>query len=212
MILTTIFFSVDAIALPLLNEHYGYTVALGSVAMWFAAALFAAILLPKGPTGTKPGSGPRISNPGGRPIVAAAALLGAFLMELSVFAVWGFLERVGRADGLSDEQVGFAIGIGVLGGLPGGLAPAIIGARFGRISRITLSAIMLVASYVVLASGLHMMGYVLWITILNVGWVLGLTYYMSLTVAHDPDGRYTRLMAFSQMLAAGVGPDVQRLP
>ena len=66
MILTTIFFSVDAIALPLLNEHYGYTVALGSVAMWFAAALFAAILLPKGPTGTKPGSGPRISNPGGR--------------------------------------------------------------------------------------------------------------------------------------------------
>ena len=117
-------------------------------------------------------------------------------MELSVFAVWGFLERVGRADWLSDEQVGFAIGIGVLGGLPGGLAPAIIGARFGRISMITLSAIMLVASYVVLASGLHMMGYVLWITILNVGWVLGLTYYMSLTVAHDPDGRYTRLMAF----------------
>ena len=138
--------------------------------------------------------------------MGAAALLGAFLLQLSIFAVWGFLERIGRGDGLSDEQIGYGIGIGVLGGIPGGLLPAVIGDRFGRISMIAISAVMLVASYAAFARDLHMAGYVFWITILNIGWVLGLTYYMGLTVMHDPDGRFTRLIPFSQILSAGVGP------
>jgi hypothetical protein len=206
MVLQTSFFSVDAMVLPVLNEHFGYVIAIGSATVWFAAAMLGAVWLPDGPGGPNAPVGAHIGNPAARPIVGAAALLGAFLLQLSVFAVWGFLERIGRSDGLSDEQIGYGIGIGVLGGIPGGLLPAVIGERFGRISMITISAFMLVASYAAFASHLHMTGYVLWITILNVGWVLGLAYYMGLTVMHDPDGRLTRLIPFSQILAAGVGP------
>ncbi len=218
MVLQTTFFSIDAMLLPVLNEHFGYTVAIGSATAWFAAAVLASIWLPGGPntsaeSGTLANSGasgatpsPHIGKPGARSIVSAAALLGAFLLQLSIFAVWGFLERIGRADGLSAEQIGFGIGIGVLGGIPGGLLPAVIGDRFGRIGMIAISALMLDVSYAAFATDLHMLGYVLWITILNVGWVLGLTYYMGLTVMHDPDGRFTRLIPFSQILSAGVGP------
>jgi hypothetical protein len=206
MVLTTLFFSADAILVPVLNEHFGYALAVGSASIWFGVALVAAMFLPAASGRGGSAAGPSISNLAARPIVATAALLGAFLMQLSIFAVWGFLERVGRIDGLSDAQVGYGIGIGVLGGIPGGLLPAMLGVRFGRISMITLSASMLVASYIALGTSLHMMGYVLWITVLNVGWVLGLIYYMGLTVSEDPDGRYTRLMPFSQMFAAGMGP------
>ena len=206
MVLQTAFFSVDAMVLPILNAHFGYALTIGSATVWFAAALLAAIWLPAGPGGPDAPGAAHIGNPDARPIVGAAALLGAFLLQLSIFAVWGFLERIGRSDGLSDEGIGFGIGIGVLGGIPGGLLPAVIGDRFGRISMITISALMLVASYAAFASDLHMAGYIFWITILNVGWVLGLTYYMGLTVMHDPDGRFTRLIPFSQILSAGVGP------
>jgi hypothetical protein len=120
--------------------------------------------------------------------------------------VWGFLERVGRNNGLSDEQIGYGIGIGVLGGIPGGLLPTVVGERFGRIGMIALSSVLLVASYVALGRGLNMTGYVVWIAVLNVGWVMGLTYYMGLTVSHDPDGRLTRLMPLGQFLAQGLGP------
>ncbi len=206
MVLQTCFFSVDAMILPPLNERYGYGIAVGSASLWFFAALIAAFWLPAGiDSANRPAAAHR-RQAGARPLVSAAALFGAFLLQLSIFAVWGFLERIGRADGLTDEQIGYAIGIGVLGGIPGGLLPAVIGERFGRLSMIVLSGIMLVASYLALSGALHMSGYLLWIGIMNVGWVLGLAYYMGLTVRHDPDGRMTRLMPFSQILSAGVGP------
>lgn len=206
MILQTIFFSVDAMILPVLNGYFGYAIAIGSATAWFAASLIAAFWLPAGPVGAGPSAIPKARIEFARPVVGIAALLGAFLLQLSIFAVWGFLERIGRMDGLSDEQIGVGIGLGVLGGIPGGLLPAVVGERFGRLSMIAISAVILVASYVAFSQPLGMSGYVAWITILNVGWVLGLTYYMGLTVAHDADGRLTRLIPFSQILAAGAGP------
>jgi cyanate permease len=168
--------------------------------------LIAAFWLPAGPPQGRSLTEASIRNAAAKPIIGATALLGAFLLQLSIFAVWGFLERIGRSNGLSDEQIGYGIGIGVLGGIPGGVFPAFVGERFGRVSMIALSTLILVASYVALGGRLAMTGYILWILILNVGWVLGLTYYMGLTVIHDPDGRFTRLIPFSQILAAGAGP------
>ena len=206
MVLQTSFFSIDAMILPPLNERFGYGIAVGSASLWFLGALIAAFWLPAGADTMNRPAAIHQRQAGARPLVGAAALLGAFLLQLSIFAVWGFLERIGRGDGLSEEQIGYAIGIGVLGGIPGGLLPAVIGERFGRLSMIVLSGVMLVSSYVALSGMLHMTGYLLWIGIMNIGWVLGLAYYMGLTVRHDPDGRMTRLMPFSQILSAGVGP------
>lgn len=206
MVLQTSFFSIDAMILPPLNDRFGYGIAVGSASFWFFAALIAAFWLPAGIDAMNRPATLHQRQAGARPLVGAAALLGAFLLQLSIFSVWGFLERIGRGDGLSEEQIGYAIGIGVLGGIPGGLLPAVIGERFGRLSMIVLSGVLLVASYVALSGMLHMTGYLLWIGIMNVGWVLGLAYYMGLTVRHDPDGRMTRLIPFSQILSAGVGP------
>jgi hypothetical protein len=206
MVLQTAFFSIDAMVLPVLNEHYGYVIAIGSATAWFAASAVAAFWLPAGPFRDVTATAPKIGSPTAKPWVGAAALLGAFLLQMSIFAVWGFLERIGRADGLTDEQIGYGIGIGVLGGIPGGLLPAVIGERFGRIGMIAFSAVLLVASYAAFNRHLGLLGYTGWITALNVGWVLGLTYYMGLTVANDRDGRLTRLIPFSQILSAGAGP------
>ena len=204
MVLQTAFFSLDAMVLPVLNERYGYVIAIGSATAWFAASAVAAFWLPAGPF--REATAPKIGSATAKPWIGAAALLGAFLLQMSIFAVWGFLERIGRTDGLSDEQIGFGIGIGVLGGIPGGLLPAVIGERFGRIGMIAVSAVLLVASYAAFSRNLGMLGYTGWITALNVGWVLGLTYYMGLTVANDRDGHLTRLIPFSQILSAGAGP------
>ena len=211
MVVTTSFFSIDAMLLPVVGEHYGYVAAVASSAIWFLAAMLAGFGLPqgRGAGAAAPCAGAAASS--AQPLVGAAALLGAFLLQLSIFAVWGFLERIGRNNGLTDEQIGYGIGIGVLGGIPAALLPAIVGDRFGRISMIALATVLLVASFFAFDRPLGMTGYTAWITVLNIGWVLGLVYYMGLTVAHDRDGRLARLMAFSQFLAAGVGPTCSAL-
>jgi hypothetical protein len=45
-VLTTLFFSADAILVPVLNEHFGYALAVGSASIWFGVALVAAMFLP----------------------------------------------------------------------------------------------------------------------------------------------------------------------
>jgi MFS family permease len=211
MVLTTSFFSVDAMLLPVLIDQYGYAIAVGSGAIWFLAAMLAGAWLPAGPGAGSDARDAPPANRSARPIVGMTALLGGFLLQLSIFSVWGFLDSVGRNDGLTGEQIGYGIGIGVLGGIPAALVPAIVGDRYGRISMIAVSTVLLAASYFALERQLTFPAYVFWIAVMNIGWVLGLVYYMGLTVAHDPNGRFARLMTFTQFLAAGVGPTCSAL-
>jgi hypothetical protein len=51
-------------------------------------------------------------------------------------------------------------------------------------------------------------GFMVCVGLIKIGWVVGLPYYMALTVVHDPVGRFTRLMPFAQVLSAALGPAV----
>ena len=205
MMLQTAFISAAAFALAQLAINFGYFTAIASGAALFVATILAATWLPKNATRLS-ANAPQPSQHHHNRLLASAGLVGSFLLQLSVFAVWGFLERVGRRDGLSNTLVDNAIGIGVLGGILGGLLPAVIGARFGRNVMIALATVLLVFSYAGLSREMNWVSYVGWVTLLNVGWVLGITYYMGLAVRHDPDGRFTRLLPFAQVLGAGAGP------
>ena len=205
MVLQTSLMSVGAFVLSRVAATAGYSVAIASAAVWFVAPIVAALWMPKDNPVVRTGV-PAANRIHGNRTLASAGLAGSFLLQLSVFAVWGHLERVGRHDGLSDTLTGDAIGIGVLGGILGGLLPAVIGARFGRIAMIALATALLVGGYVALLRELGWTYYVVGITTMNVGWVLGLIYYMGLTAQHDPDGTFTRLLPFVQVFGAGVGP------
>ncbi len=205
MMLQTAFISAGAFALAKLAVNFGYFTAIASGAAWFVAAMFATAWLPKNTTRLC-ANAPLPNQQHRNRLLASAGLVGSFLLQLSVFAVWGFLERVGRRDGLSNTLVDNAIGIAVLGGILGGLLPAVIGARFGRIFMIAVATVLLVVSYAGLSRETNWVSYVGWVTALNVGWVLGLTYYMGLAVRHDPDGRFTRLLPFAQVLGTAAGP------
>jgi MFS family permease len=204
-VLQTVFMSIDAIMLPTVVRHFGYVVGVSSGSAWFAAAIVAARWLPK-ETAPVVARAPQENAPDRNYAVGVGALIGSFLLELSVFAVWGFMERVGRRNGISDELVGYAIAIGVLGGIPGGLLPAVVGARFGRLKMVGAATVLLIVSYAALVHDLGWLSYSVWVTVLNLGWVLGIVYYMGLAVHNDPDGRFTRLLPFAQTLGTAVGP------
>lgn len=204
-VLQTIFMSMDAMVLPTLVSHFGYVVGIVSGSGWFVAALMTAQWLP-GDQVRFASKSAQLHAADRSYAVGIGALVGSFLLELSVFAVWGFLERIGRRNGISDELIGYAIAIGVLGGIPGGLFPATVGARFGRLKMVSAATLLLILSYIVLAHKLGWMSYSIWITVLNIGWVLGLVYYMGLAVHNDPDGRLTRLVPFAQTFGTAVGP------
>jgi hypothetical protein len=204
--LQTVLISIDAIVLPTLVSHYGYLVGIASGAGWFVAALLAAQWLPADMHPMMASRTLQDSTADRNYALGIAALIGSFLLEVSVFAVWGFLERVGRGNGISDEHIGYALSIGVLGGIPGGLLPAAAGARFGRLKMVGLSTLLLVVSYGALVQRLGWLSYTAWITTLNFGWVMGIVYYMGLAARNDPNGRFTRMLPFMQISGTAVGP------
>ena len=44
--------------------------------------------------------------------------------------------------------------------------------------------------------------------LMNVGWNLALSYYMSSVVAHDPTGRLTRMVGSLQVISAAAAPTI----
>jgi hypothetical protein len=191
---------------PWLTRQFGYVAAIGSDAWWLIAALIAACWLPGNAGSTDSPQARHDAPAGARPVMGAAALFGGFLLQLSAYAVWGFLAQVGRQDGFSDTSIGYAIGLGSIAGTPAGLLPMILGARFGRIPLIGGATVALIASFVALAGHLGLTGFMVCVALINVGWVVGLPYFMALTVVHDPDGRFTRLLPFAQIASAALGP------
>lgn len=205
MVLQTVFIAVGSVIVPRLSGAYGYATAVLSGIVWLAVAAPAALALPKG-TSHAHASAPHPGGPSPNRIVGVAALAGLFLLVLSVFSVWGFLERIGLASGLSDDRIGYALGLGSLGGLIGGGIPMAIGARLGRVSMTIAATVLVVGSFIGLTHPHGWAWYAACVLALNTGLILGLTYYMGLAVQHDSDGRLTRLLPFTQALGASAGP------
>jgi hypothetical protein len=191
---------------PWVTQRFGYVAAIGSDAWWLLAALIAVCWLPGAAGTTGSPQARHVAPVGARSVIGAAALFGGFLLQLSAYAMWGFLAQVGRQDGFSDTSIGYTIGLGSIVGTPAGLLPMILGARFGRIPMIGGATVALIASFVALAGHLSSTGFLLSVALINAGWVVGLPYFMALTVAHDPDGRFTRLLPFAQISSAALGP------
>lgn len=206
----TLVFALMAAVVPQLAEHLGGGVALGVITGWFALAWWACGVLPRQlEVGEAVLSGPAAC---GSAAVGIAALLGMLCLQFSIYAVWGFVDGLAGEQGLDAAQVGWAVSLGLLGGLPGAGLPSLLGRRVGRLPMILVGSLCVALSVVLLARGVaHAAGLAGVVFLMNFGWVLALTYYMAAVVTHDPDGRLARLISVVQVSSAASAPTLLSL-
>lgn len=210
LLLQTSIFALMAAVLPLLAAYAGFVGAMLVLALWYLLAAFACHFLPRhvGPVQASsamlPDAGPASFG--------VAALAGMLCLQVAIYAVWGFIDGIAGGDGLSSIEVGWAVGIGLLGGLPGAALPSLLGNRCGRLPMILLGSLCVALAVWLLGAGVHsgerLAGVVF---LMNFGWVLALSYYMAAVVSHDSSGRLTRLVSVVQVTSAAFAPTVLSL-
>jgi MFS family permease len=207
LFLQTLLFAAFASVLPVIADRYGLSMAINALAAWFAVIVLICHWLPDvravAPVATEqvvqhaPGSGK----------VGLYALAGMLCLQLGIYSVWGFLENLAVEGGVDPVDVGWALGLGLLGGLPGSALPSLFGRRLSSNLMIALGSLAVLCSLAMLARGVHQAGELaVAVFVMNVGWTLALTYYMATVATHDPSKRLAPAIGFVQVSAAAVAP------
>ncbi|NVK41499.1 MAG: MFS transporter [Oceanospirillaceae bacterium] len=198
-------FCLFASTLPGIAESSGFQVAIFSIAAWFVAIGISSLALPKHIEANDAKTDTRLH--GGVRVVGLFALLGMLFLQLSIYSIWGFVDGIGEKAGISAMDIGWAFGIGFLGGLPGAALPSLLGGRLNRGLMIVIGSLIVLLSVIMLANVVQSAtGLAVAMFLMNLGWMLALTYYMSLVVANDPSAQLAKWISLVQAGASAIAP------
>ncbi len=205
LLLQTAIFALYATSMPHLAHAYGERWAIASIGLWFGVILLVALVIP---THLRIGDSAHSAGDGlGSALIGRCSLLGMLCLQLAIYSIWGFVDQLARERGIDAVDVGWAFGVGVLGGLPGGALPSLLGGRVSRGPMIGLGSLLVLLSIVMLARYTHdAEDLCAALFLMNLGWVLALTYYMGAIATNDPRGQLTPLVSVLQSGASAVAP------
>lgn len=210
LLLQTTLFAAMATTLPLLAEYVGFMGAMLALTFWYLLAAVACRFLPHQVGAAELMQAPVAEM--GPTAFGVAALAGMLCLQVAIYAVWGFIDGIASADGLTSVEIGWAVGIGLLGGLPGAALPSLLGKRCGRLPMILLGSLCVALAVWLLGLGVRSSEQLAGVVfVMNFGWVLALSYYMAAVVSHDSSGRLTRLVSVVQVTSAAFAPTVLSL-
>jgi predicted MFS family arabinose efflux permease len=158
--------------------------------------------------GDRPQGGPldwrELAGPG------TAAVLGAGFYFLMIGAVWGYLEGVAREAGLSLEQTGEALSMGLVVSLLGSAAATIVGVRFGRVVPLILTAVFQIGSLFLLtrlgAYANPVLAFYVINAVFQIFWSYVIAYFIIIFNDVDASGRFVALYGTAGHLALAAGP------
>jgi MFS transporter, DHA1 family, inner membrane transport protein len=146
----------------------------------------------------------RVAAPG------AAALIGTALYFLMIGAVWGYLEEIARAAGLTLSETGAALSIGLVISLVGPAIAAWLGLRLGRTMPLMITALVQVASLYLLIQLKHFsdVGIAFFVvnTIFQLFWNYVIAYFILIFNDIDVSGRFVALYGMAAHLTLAIGP------
>ncbi len=156
----------------------------------------------------RPASGPMAwRSLAGRGSLVAA---GTALYFLMIGAVWGYLEGIAREAGLSLEQTGTALSVGLVVSLLGSGAAAWLGLRFGRARPLMLSALVQVISLGLLTRLSHyadpITAFFLINAVFQIMWSYVVPYFIIIFNDVDTTGRFVAVYGTASHLTLAIGP------
>jgi len=119
---------------------------------------------------------------------AILIMFGIGLYETANFMQYTYSERIGISFGLSNIQIGKALGISSLIGVPSALVVAWLGDRFGQLRPLLAAIILSVLAHLLLLMPTGVVSYYIAICALGAAWAFGLAYFYALEARLDPGG------------------------
>lgn len=207
----TALFAGSAVLMPMIAEWQGFAGAIYYLVAWFALVCLLSLCLPARQR-PEARSVSQASLRAGLTVIGVCSLLGMLFLQLSIYSLWGFVEGIASDAGVAPVDIGWAISLGLLGGLPGAALPSLAGRHLGRVPMILIGSLAVLGAIYLLATRIHTAAdLLLAVFLMNFGWNLALSYYMSLIVTHDPSGRLTKLVGVVQVASAAAAPTLLSL-
>lgn len=191
--------------LPPLVTRFGYPGVVLTLAAMATGFLLLTPLLPRRgrPAVADIANGP--TRAGAAPWVIAG-LAGTLLYHIGLGAVWAFVERMGRAAGLSAADVGDALGVAVVFGLAGSLIATAVGARYGRLWPLALAVLGQCGALLLLGGAMSGTDLTTATALFQMLWLMSVPYQIAVIASADATGRFFVLALACQAAGVTIGP------
>ena len=140
--------------------------------------------------------------------LAIAGLLGVFLYFLAQGAVWSYFGEIGVASHVAPALIGRALAISSLAGIGGALLAVVVCTRSNRRLPLIASAVISVASFVLLLGQVSGIAFVVSGILFNAAWNFSMPFLSGMCSAADARGRIVCSMGCIQTVGTGLGPAV----
>jgi predicted MFS family arabinose efflux permease len=140
------------------------------------------------------------------PWSAWLGLLTIVVFYVGGIGVWAFLERIAVHAGIERGAVSNAIAVGLFVGVIGSLGAAILAGRTQRIWPETLSGVVLVASFAMLAFIDGTVQFYVAVFVFNASWNFFIPFVIGLVAGRDSTGRMSSLIPGTVMIGGVLGP------
>ena len=138
--------------------------------------------------------------------VTLLALLGFGMFEAANTAQYTYLGRLGVAHAFSDHEVGTALMVASLAGIPGAFTIIVVGRRFGTIGPLVFGIGVAILGLAILISRGEFAWYLMAGICLGFSWAFCLPFIQTLMASLDPNGSVIAAGTASASIGVAVGP------
>ncbi len=142
------------------------------------------------------------------PLPAWVAIVALFIQFAAFSALWGFMEAIGDANGLSNETIGTILTFSIVAGFAGASLAAWLGNRYGHIWPLNAGLVFAAVAVVLLAFETGAAVYVFSACVINGMLQYTIAYQMGLVAHNDFSGRIGVMIPFILASSASVGPPI----
>lgn len=138
--------------------------------------------------------------------IALACLLGIGLFETANMGHFTYIERIGLSFDLAATEVGSALAIASLIGVPAAFSVTLIGSRFGYYRPLLFAAVLQMLSLFLLMSDLGSAWYLQAVIMMSIGWAMSLPYFQAILAGLDKGGSVVVAGGFATGAGGFLGP------
>jgi predicted MFS family arabinose efflux permease len=142
-------------------------------------------------------------------LLAWATIIGALgflVFEAANTAQFTYVERLGVSLAFSDHQVGSAMMIASLAGIPGAFSIVLLGRRIGRMAGLSLGIAVSITGLVIMIQATRFVPYLIGSIMISFSWAFCLPYIQGLLATLDRHGSAVAAGSASSTVGGAIGP------